>query len=239
MTPLATIFDACERGNIKAGDVPGFQSVLAEALPEVKRLQAEYQEACEAYAFLAQDKREHEAKLWDATQKEHEEFAAVMREAESNTAFLLTSAYQGVIALRTQREARQHVLDFITHVRLPAALDRKLEVTRDLRRAEHLEAALYAALSHATMLEKLERAGVYQTHGRVIAVSETTSKLEQISVEMHRQAQLANAELTAARAAQLTRTQQRQAGGLITKAEAIFTALELSRSTNSTESNTK
>jgi hypothetical protein len=238
MNPL-TVFDALATQNVKPGDIPGFRSLLDKAVPEVKRLQAGYQEACETYATLAQDKRVHEAKLRDATQKEHEQFAAVMREAESNTAFDLTSAYQGVLSRGLEREARQHVLDFINHVRLPAAFDRKLEANRDLRRAEHLEASLYAALSHATMLEKLEQAGVYQTHGRVIAVSETTSRLEQIATEAHRQAGLADAELTASRAAQLTRTQQRQAGALITKAEAVFTALELSRSTNSTESSTR
>ena len=81
------------------------------------------------------------------------------------------------------------------------------------------------------MVQGLERAGLSQSHGRVIAYSETTEKLKLVAADCHTRAQQANAELTASRAARLARTQQRHADGQTTKAEAMFAALELSRST--------
>jgi hypothetical protein len=154
-----------------------------------------------------------------------------IQESIDNPASDISSISQGLIHLEREGAFRQDGLDFIEFVLAPTALDKKQETRRDLLRAQHLEAGLYASRSHCSMLLKLEAAGFAQSHGRVVAFSETTQRLKLITAECHRQAQLADAELTASRAARLARTQQRHADGMTTKAEAVFAALELSRST--------
>lgn len=226
---LITIFDMQALDNVKAGDATGLQRLLNdETLPKVKELTCAHKKYAEEFDFLAEVKRVRAAELAADKQTLHERIKAAIQEAVDNPASDLGAISETLTGPERKTRLQQDVLDAIEYVLLPRALDSKLESWRDLKRFEHLECSLYAALSHATMLEKLEHAGI---HGRVVAFSETTARLKSISEEAHRIAKLASEELDAFRAAQLTRQQQRAASGQVTKAEAIYGAIEVSRGT--------
>jgi hypothetical protein len=231
---LTETFNALSFDKITGADLRGIEKLQADVIPEVKRLTSAYRTACEEDDTLAKIKRERTADFAIVQQKRNEHSMAAIRETVYNPAADTSSLGMSRLALEREAELLQDTLDFVDYVLCPTARDKKLETRRDLLRAEHLEAALYAALSHATMLEKLERAGLSQSHGRVVAFSETTEQLKLVAAECHRQAQLADSELTAERAALITRAQQRHTDGLTTRAEATFAALELSR-INTTE----
>jgi len=241
MTDLEAItnsFNALSFPSIKGDDLPGIDMLLGDTVREVKRLATEYHRACEEYDTLAGVKRERTAELAEVRQDLNKEYIARIQESVDNPACDLSSISQGLIHLEREVAFRQDGLGFIEYVLFPAASDKKQETGSDLLRAEHLEASLYAARSHATMVQGLERAGLSQTHGRVIAYSETTEKLELVAADCHTRAQQANAELTASRAARLARTQQRHADRMTTKAEAVYS--ELSRiNITETESSTE
>jgi hypothetical protein len=167
--------------------------------------------------------------------KRNENSMAAIQETIYNPAADTNSLGMSRLALEREAELLQDTLDFLDFILCPDALDKKLEAQRDLLRAQHLEAGLLAARSHCTMLQQLEAAGFAQSHGRVVAFSETTARLKLITAEAHRVAQAADADLTAFRAARLARTQQRHADGMTTKAEALYS--ELSRISTTTESN--
>jgi hypothetical protein len=219
-------------------DLDGIDTLLANLLPEVSGLTSAHRTACEEDDTLAKVKRERTADFVAIQHKRNEHSMAAIRETVYNPATDTNSLGLSRLALEQEVQLLQDTLDFIEYVLCPAARDKKLETRRDLLRAEHLEAALYCARSHATMLQKLESAGLSQTHGRIIAYSEVTQRLELAATEAHRLAQQSEAELTAFRAARLARTQQRHADGLTTKAEAMYSALELSR-VNTPESKTE
>lgn len=230
---LTENFSALSYDTMSGADLDGIDLLLPDVLSEVKRLTPEYRIASEEHDSLAQVKRERTAELGAVRQALNGKYIAGIQESVDNPACDLSSISQGLIHLEREVAFRQDGLDFIEYVLSPAALDKKQETRRDLLRAEHLEAGLYAARSHCTMLLKLEAAGFAQSHGRVVAFSETTQRLKLITAEFHRQAQLADAELTASRAARLARTQQRHADGQCTKAEAVYS--ELSRGISATE----
>lgn len=228
---LTENFSALSYNTMSGADLEGIDSLLPDVISEVKRLTPEYRIASEEHDSLAQVKRERAAELATVRQALNEKYIAGIQESVDNPASDISSISQGLIHLEREVAFRQDGLDFIEYVLSPAALDKKQETWRDLLRAEHLEAGLYAARSHCTMLLKLEAAGFAQSHGRVVAFSETTQRLKLVATECHRLAQAAAVELSASRAARLARTQQRHADGMTTKAEAVFAALELSRST--------
>jgi hypothetical protein len=228
---LTEAFNSLRFNNITGADREGIEALAAEVVPELERLTSAYRTASEEHDTLATVKRERTADLATVQQKRNEHFMAVVQETTHNPAADTSSLGMSRLALEQEVELLQDTLDHVDYVLCPTARDKQLETRRDLLRTEHLEAALYAALSHATMLEKLERAGLSQSHGRVVAFSETTERLKLVATECHRRAQLADAELTAERATQLQRTQQRHSAGLTTRAEATFSAVELSRST--------
>jgi hypothetical protein len=219
-------------------DLEGIEETLNNTLCELKRLQSVQQGACSEHSGLAQSARELEAKLKEAVLKRCEAYISACNELADNPVADTQSLAMQLLPIERTMELLQDSLDLLNYVRLPLALDKKLESTRDLRRVEHLEAALYVARTHCTMLQKLERAGLSEHHGRVIAFSEVEEKLKLAATEAHRQAQLADAELTAARAARIARTAQRHADSLATRAEAMYSALELSRM-NTPESKAK
>jgi hypothetical protein len=232
---LTQNFNALSYDKMMGDDLGGIDEVLTGVVPEVERLTSAYETACEEFNTLAQVKRERTADCVAIQHKRNEHSMAAIQETISNPAADTNSLGMSRLSLEREAELLQDTLDFLTFVLCPDALDKKLEAQRDLLRARHLEAGLYAARSHCTMLQKLEAAGIYQTHGRVVAFSETTQQLKIITSEYHRQAQISDAELTASRATRLARTQQRHADGQTTKIEAMFAAVELSR-INNTES---
>jgi hypothetical protein len=228
--PLATMFDALDWSNVKAADGPGIRQLLSETLPEVERLTAAHQTACQECDALAQVKRARAAELAEAKLRQNERFLAAMQESVANPAYDLASGAQTLVPDAFEVRLREEGVNFLDRVLIPAAQDNQREILRDKLRSEHLEAALYAADSHAAMLEKLVGAGLYQTHGRVVAISETTERLKAIAEEAGRRARVADKELTDYRATQLALTQARAANGGTTRAEAIYAAVQLQRS---------
>ena len=198
---LTDSFSALSLDKITGFDRPGIEHLENQVIPEVKRLTSEYQTACEEFNALAQVKQERTAGLAEVSRERNEGYIAAIQEMVANPVADGQALGMHALPLERRAELLQDTVDFVNRVLFPAALDKKLETRRDLLRAEHLEAALYAALSHATMLEKLERAGLSQSHGRIIAYSETTEKLKLVASECHVKAQQADANLTAARAA--------------------------------------
>jgi hypothetical protein len=235
---LTENFSALSFDRMSGGDLEGIDSLLPDVISEVKRLDSASQTASEDFDNLVQVKRERTAELAEVRQVLNEKYITGIRESVDNPASDISSISQGLIHLEREVAFRQDGLDFIEYVLAPTALDKKQETRRDLLRAQHLEAGLLASRSHCSMLVKLEAAGLSQTHGRVVAFSETTARLKLITAEAHRVAQAADADLSASRAARIARTQQRHADGQTTKAEAMFAAVELSRS-NNTESSEK
>jgi hypothetical protein len=229
---LAQNFDGLSYNTMTGGDLDGIDELLPEVISEVKRLTSAGETACEEFDTLAQVKRARMTDFANTQHKRNENGMAAIQETIYNPAADVNALGLSRVALERETELLQDSLDFLDFILCPAALDKKQETRRDLLRAQHLEAGLLAARSHCTMLQKLEAAGFAQSHGRVVAFSETTQRLKLITAEAHRVAQAADAELSASRAARLARTQQRHADGMTTKAEAVFAALELSRSTN-------
>lgn len=228
---MLSLVELLSLDKVKAGDTGGIERTLTDTIQERERLQGLHQKVRANFDFLAQGARDVGAKLKQITPRQHEVRITACTECGENPAADANALAMQLLPLEREAELLQDTLDLLTHVRIPDALDVKLEVTRDLRRIENLEASLYAAHSHATMLEKLERAGFGESHGRVIAVSENVENLKLAAAEAHRQAQLADAQLTDERAARITRTAARRAAGQITKVEAIYAELELSRIT--------
>lgn len=234
---LTENFSALSYDTMSGGDLEGIDSLLPDVISEVKRLESASQTAFEDFDNLVGVKRERTAELAEVQQKRNENYVAHIQEGVSCPAADIGSLAMQDLPLERKADLLQSIVDCIDYILSPAAMDTKLGTRRDLLRAQHLEAGLYAARSHCTMLQKLEYAGLSQTHGRVVAFSETTQRLKLITAEFHRQAQLADAELTVYRAAQLARTAQRHANCQITRIEAVYS--ELSRISTTTESNRK
>ncbi len=228
---LTETFNALSFDKITGGDREGIEILLTDVSSEVKRLTSAYQTACEECNTLAQVKRERAAELAEVRREQNEHYAAHIHEGVSCSAADIGSLAMQDFSLDRKADLLQSINDCIEFVLSPAAQDRKLETGCDLRRGEHLESGLHCAWTHSTLLEKLERANLPQSHGRIIAYSETVERLKLVTTECHRLAQQADAELAAFRAARLARTQQRHADGQITRADAVFAALELSQST--------
>jgi hypothetical protein len=229
---LTQNFTGLSYDTMTGDDLPGIDTLLPDVISEVQRLTSAYETACEEFDTLVQIKRARMTDFATIQHKRNENSMAAIQETIYNPAADTNSLGMSQLSLEREAELLQNSLDFLDFILCPAALDKKLEAQRDLLRAQHLEAGLYAARSHASMLVKLEAAGLEQSHGRVVAFSETTARLKLVTSELHRQAQLCDAELTAARAARLARNAQRHADTQTTRAEAVFAALELSRSTN-------
>jgi hypothetical protein len=235
---LTQNFTGLSYDTMTGDDLPGIDTLLPDVISEVQRLTSASETACEEFDTQAQVKRARMTDFATIQHKRNENGMAAIQETIYNPAADTSSLGMSRLALEREAELLQDTLDFLDFILCPDALDKKLEAQRDLLRAQHLEAGLYAARSHCTMLQKLEAAGLEQSHGRVVAFSETTQRLKLITAECHRQAQLADAELTASRAARLARTAQRHSDGQTTRAEAIYSALELSRM-NTPESKAK
>jgi hypothetical protein len=235
---LAQNFDGLSYNTMTGDDLPGIDTLLPDVISEVKRLESAFETASEGVENLAEVKRTRAADFAIVQQKRNERSMAAIQETIFNCAADVNALGLSRVALERETELLQDSLDFLDFILCPSALDKKQEARRDLLRAQHLEAGLLAARSHCTMLQKLEAAGFAQSHGRVVAFSETTARLKLITAEAHRVAQAADAELSASRAARLARTQQRHADGMTTKAEAVFAAVELSR-ISTPESSTK
>jgi hypothetical protein len=230
---LMTVFDAIDTANVKAGDGPGLKTLLAETLSKVKAATIAHTKYREELDTLIEVRRVRAAELADDKHTLNERIKAAVTEAIDNPASDLRATSQTLIAPERKVLLGQDVLDSIDFILLPAVKDREQESARDLKRLEHLESAIYAALSHVDVLERLEHAGVSQ-HGRVVVLSETTETLKRIADEAQRQAMQCDADLTTGRAARLLQQQHRQSMG-ITHAEAVFAALELSRTTSTTK----
>jgi hypothetical protein len=228
---MLSLVEMLSTDKVGPGDTGGIEKVLGDTLYELKQLQGLHQKRCTDFDALAQGARDVSAKLKVIISKLNEARIATCIECDDNPVADSNSLAMQLLPLEREAELLQDSLDLLTFVRIPDALDAKLEVTRDLRRIEHLEASLYSAHSHATMLQKLDRAGFSESHERVVAVSETTEKLKLAAAEALRQAQLSDAQLTDERATRVARTAARRASAQITKIEAALAALELSRST--------
>jgi hypothetical protein len=207
--------------------------VLGDTLHELNRLQTLHGKVCAEFNDVTQSARELDVKLKANLRKLHEAHMSACSECGANPAADTNALAMQLLPLEREVELLTDSADLLTYVRIPNALDAKLEVTRDLLRVQHLEASLYASHSHASMLAKLEHAGFGESHGRVVAISETTEKLKLVAAEAHRQAQLADTALTDQRAARITLTAARRASGKITRAEGTLAAVELARSTSS------
>jgi uncharacterized protein YciI len=229
MNPFDTLEAALNLRNVKAADRPGLRTLLEETLPQVARLTTEYAEACKQCDILAEVKRVRTAELVEAKKRQNERFLAAIQESVDNPAYDVASGAQSQAPYTLEVELRQEGLNLVEYVLAPAAEDTRMDTQRDLQRFQHVEAAIYAADSHAALLEQLERAGVYQTHGRIVAVSENSQRLQAIAEEAGRQAAQAESDLKSYRDQQIIKTSQRQAGSAITRAEAIYSAVQLSR----------
>lgn len=228
---LAQNFDGLSYDTMSGADLPGIDELLPDVTSEVKRLESAFETASEGVENLAEVKRTRAADFALVQQKRNERSMAAIQETIYNPAADTSSLGMSQFSLEREAELLQNSLDFLDFILCPDALDKKLEAHRDFLRAQHLEAGLLAARSHCTMLQKLEAAGLEQSHGRVVAFSETTARLKLITSELHRLAQQSDAELTTFRASRAARTAQRHADGMVSRAEATFAALELSRST--------
>ena len=232
---LLSVLEKISTDRVKAGDIGGIDKTLINTVRELKQAQALHQKASDDYTALAQSARELDAKCKQCLLKLYEARILAYNESIDNPAADVKALAAQLLPMEREVELIQDSRDSVTHVRLPEALDRKQETGRDEDRLKHLESALYTARSQATMLEKLERAGFFESHGRVAAVSETTLKLKMVTAECYRQAQLSEQQLTDQRAARITLTAARRASGQITRAEATFAALEIARSTSTIE----
>jgi hypothetical protein len=213
-----------------AGDLAGIVEMLKGTIPERERLQAAYHETREQKAALKeviQGVAEDLARGKSILMQRRLEF---WEERLANPACAVQDLAGSLSSLEAEVAAYADILDLATEVRLPAAEDRELSADLDLKKVVALEAALLAAESHAREMQRLEAAGVFEGSSRIAFASEKTDKLQLAAAEAHRQAQLATRTLDETRARQLARSQGRQAGGL-SRAEATYTAVQLSRST--------
>jgi hypothetical protein len=214
-----------------AGDLAGIVEMLKGTIPERERLQAAYQETREQKAALKQVIQGVTEDLARAKTILMQKRLAFWQERIDNPSCAVRDLAASLSPLELEVAAYADILDLATEVRLPAAEDRELSADLDLKKVIALEAALLAAESHSREMQRLEAAGVFESSNRVAFASEKTDNLQLAAKEAHRQAGLATRALEEARARQLTRTQTRQAGAGLSRAEATFTAVELSRST--------
>jgi hypothetical protein len=234
VSPLSTRFDIIDPGNVTAHDRAGLRQLLDDTLPHIARLTAELQLATEWCDSLQQTKRTRSAELADVRRIGNAKFLTRIQESNANPVYDHRAGAEAQLPFTLEIELRQEALNFLDYVLVPQATGTAMEIRRDLLRFEHLEAAIYAADSHAALLEKMEAAGIYETHGRVVTMSESTERLKAIANEAGRLAAVAEAELTDWRAKQGIGKQQRYVGGHITKAEALYAAAALT--SNTTES---
>lgn len=213
-----------------SGDVEGLTEMLTSTIPQVEKLEAEYQGVCAYEADQMAMVPVLDTLHGDASRKVQEFLLPSLEELLATTTACDTVAlaqrmrpYEDQLALITEGQ------NLLTFVRIPAARLRRLETARDLRRVEALAAALLAALSHAKTQERLENAGVFAAEGRVAIVGETSTRLRTAAQEAQREAMAAEQELRQEIERQYTTVESRMSAKHITRAEAAYTAQNLSR----------
>jgi len=213
-----------------AGDLAGIVAMLSETIPERERLEAVYQKTREQKAALKQIIQGVTEDLARAKSILMQRRLDFWEERLANPACAVQEIAASLSSLELEVAAYADILDLATEVHRPDAEDRELSADLDLKKVIALESALLAAESHAREMQRLEAAGVFEGSSRIAFASEKTDNLQLAAKEAHRQAGLATRALDETRARQLARSQGRQAGGL-SRAEATYTAVQLSRST--------
>jgi hypothetical protein len=217
------------------GDGLGLKKLLTETIPKRDAALANFKADEVRYDTLVLSLRDIDQRRKRATDALNAKYLDSLDEVISNPA----SDSQGLADYLLPMEGNVALLanaqDRLNHTLIPEALIRKQESLVKLREIEALEAGLHAAVSECDTLDRLERAGVFASEGRVFVAGEETEKLKAAAREANRLANVAVADLEAERTQQLTTTQTRHSTGHITKAEAIYAAVELSRTKGEAE----
>src|ERR1017187_8062274 len=128
---MLSVVEKISTDKVKAGDIEGIDETLINTLRELKRIQALHQKACDDYTALAQSARELDAKYKQSILKLYEARISAYSESIDNPAADVKALAAQLLPMEREVEVLQDSLDLVTHVRLPAALDRKQETGRD------------------------------------------------------------------------------------------------------------